>query len=1025
MDASYRLTTREVLDNLHVVEQEGLTDAQVIERQKKYGRNELPEESSTPLWELILEQFQDQLVIILLVSALISLVLAFFEEANDKLTAYVEPIVIMLILVANATVGVLQETSAEKAIAALKEYSPDECRVLRNGGAVTKVNAAELVPGDIIIVSVGDKIPADARVISIESSVLRIDQALLTGESVSVTKSIGALQGVKDGNVVVQDQVNMVFAGTSVVLGRAQCVVTATASNTAIGDIHSSISDQVSEKTPLKKKLDDFGDMLAKVITVICILVWVINVRHFNEASHHGWLRGAIYYFKIAVALAVAAIPEGLAVIITTCLALGTRRMAEKHAIVRSLPSVETLGCTSVICSDKTGTLTTNQMSVSRVVVLDAQGAVRELMVSGTDFSPAGDVLDARGAAISNVAADEHAVPGSMQALRDLATVSAMCNDATVTYNHEKNVYQIVGEPTEGALRVLVEKIETPDAAFNATLAETSVADRCQACCQWFQHRFNRQGTLEFTRERKSMSVLVRDTVRQVDSLMVKGAPENVLSRCSFAVVGPETVALTETMRSQILASAGALGSRHALRTMALAIRRDTESGELAALVKGSDGTDFETIESQLTFVGLVGMHDPPRAEVRASIAHCAEAGIRVVVITGDAKPTAESVCRAIGVLAPEDNADELCVTGAEFAAMTDAEQQQCVRKARVFARTEPQHKLRLVTLLQADGHVVAMTGDGVNDAPALKKADIGVAMGTGTDVAKLAADMVLADDNFSTIEMAVAEGRAIYDNTKQFIRYLISSNIGEVVSIFLTVLLGMPEALIPVQLLWVNLVTDGLPATALGFNPPDPHIMQHRPRSARQPIVSGWLLFRYLVIGAYVGAATVFGYAWHFMYSPLGPHVSFHQLTNFHNCESLFADTLDCASVFGSQHAVIASTVSLSILVSIEMFNALNSLSENASLLEVPLWSNPSLIGAVLLSFALHFAILYIPFFNTVFSVAPLGWTEWKAVLLISAPIIAVDEVLKWYARTFVDPPVSLVLATDAYAADEEKKKQ
>ncbi|KAJ2395451.1 hypothetical protein GGI05_001583 [Coemansia sp. RSA 2603] len=296
--------------------------------------------------------------------------------------------------------------------------------------------------------------------------------------------------------------------------------------------------------------------------------------------------------------------------------------------------------------------------------------------------------------------------------------------------------------------------------------------------------------------------------------------------------------------------------------------------------------------------------------------------------------------------------------------------------------------------------------------------------MGSGTDVAKLAADMVLADDNFATIEMAVSEGRAIYDNTKQFIRYLISSNIGEVVSIFLTVLLGLPEALIPVQLLWVNLVTDGLPATALGFNPPDPHIMQHRPRSARQPIVSGWLLLRYVIVGAYVGMATVFGYAWHYMYSPAGPGISYHELSRFHQCESLFADRLDCAAVFGGHNAVVASTVSLSILVSIEMFNAMNSLSENASLLEVPLWSNPSLIGAVALSFALHFVILYVPVFNTVFSVAPLGWTEWRAILLISAPIILVDEVLKWYARTFVDPPVSLAApATDA--AKDNKKTQ
>ncbi|KAJ1666060.1 hypothetical protein IW140_005841 [Coemansia sp. RSA 1813] len=1030
MEVAYSATTQQVLANLHVISDEGLTTSQVQERQQKYGRNELPEDPPTPLWELIVEQFQDQLVIILLASALVSLVLAFFEEANDKLTAYVEPVVIMLILVANATVGVLQETNAENAIAALKEYSPDECRVVRNQGQIIKVHAEELVPGDIIVISVGDKIPADARVLAIESSVLRADQALLTGESVSVSKTSAALSAATEksgGRLVCQDQVNMVFAGTSVVFGRARCVVTATGTKTAIGDIHSSITDQISEKTPLKKKLDDFGDTLAKVITVVCILVWVINIRHFGEASHHGWVRGAVYYFKIAVALAVAAIPEGLAVIITTCLALGTRRMAEKNAIVRSLPSVETLGCTSIICSDKTGTLTTNQMSVSRIIVLGSDSAVRELEVTGTSFGPEGQVIS-HGTAVQNAAAESHVVPGSTDALRDVVLVSALCNDATVAYNHEKATHTHVGEPTEAALRVLVEKIGTHDSAFNATLAELSNADRAQACCQWVHQRYKRLATLEFTRERKSMSVLVSDP-QDADKghLLVKGAPENVLARCAYAKVGAAVVELTQAMRGDISAAAMRLGSAQALRTMALAVRTGSSS-EIGDAVAASQGAGLDKIESQLTFVGLVGMHDPPRPEVRESIAHCSEAGIRVVVITGDSKQTAESVCREIGVLDTKDSDNagksKLCYTGAEFDALSEEEQRECVQTARLFARTEPQHKMRLVTLLQQAGHVVAMTGDGVNDAPALKKADIGIAMGTGTDVAKLAADMVLADDNFATIEMAVAEGRSIYDNTKQFIRYLISSNIGEVVSIFLTVLLNMPEALIPVQLLWVNLVTDGLPATALGFNPPDPHIMQHKPRSAKQPLVSGWLLLRYTIIGVYVGVATIFGYAWHYIYSPAGPQITYHELTHFHQCERLFSDHIDCTATFGGYHAIVASTISLSILVSIEMFNAMNSLSENASLMEVPLWRNPSLIAAVALSFVLHFAILYIPFFNTIFSVAPLGVLEWKAVIYISVPIILVDEVLKWYARTFIDPPATLALKSSVVDSQQKKKQ-
>ncbi|PIA17193.1 endoplasmic reticulum calcium ATPase [Coemansia reversa NRRL 1564] len=929
----------------------------------------------------------------------------------------------MLILVANATVGVLQETSAENAIAALKEYSPDESHVVRNGGKIEKVHAAELVPGDVVVISVGDKIPADARVISVESSVLRVDQALLTGESVSVVKVVEKLGG-PDGRRVVQDQVNMVFAGTSVALGRAQCVVTATGAGTEIGGIHSSITDQIAEKTPLKKKLDDFGNTLAKVITVVCVLVWVINIRHFSETAHHGWVRGAVYYFKIAVALAVAAIPEGLAVIITTCLALGTRRMAEKNAIVRSLPSVETLGCTSIICSDKTGTLTTNQMCVSRLVVLDGAGKVRELEVSGSNFSPMGHVVGPSGGAVANAAVDAAVLPGSTAALRDVVLVSALCNNASIAYSVEKDAYHHVGEPTEAALRVLAEKIGTYDAGFNATLAELSHADRAQACCQWLQQRARRLATLEFTRERKSMSALVSDTDRGgANRLLVKGAPENILARCDFAQVGDEAVAMTAELRGSLAAAAERLGSTLALRTMALAVREeDGESGTLAAAITADTGEGFEGIESGLTFVGLAAMHDPPRPEVRDSIAHCGEAGIRVMVITGDAKETAESICRTIGILRDDDGDAQLCYTGAEFDAMDDAEQRECVKTARLFARTEPQHKLRLVQLLQQAGYIVAMLGDGVNDAAAVKRADIGVAMGSGTDVAKLAADMVLADDNFATVEMAVAEGRSIYDNTKQFIRYLISSNIGEVVSIFLTVLLNMPEALIPVQLLWVNLVTDGLPATALGFNPPDPHIMRHAPRSATQPIVTRWLLVRYTIIGAYVGVATILGYAWHYLFSPNGPHISYHELTHFHQCDRLFADRIDCAGTFGGQHALIASSISLSILVTIEMFNAMNSLSENASLLRVPLWTNPSLIAAVLLSFALHFAILYIPFFNTIFSVVPLGSVEWTAIAYISAPIILIDELLKWVSRTFIDPPKSLQSVPAAAVTDNKK---
>jgi len=831
---------------------------------------------------------------------------------------------------------------------------------------MTKVYATDIVPGDIIEVAVGDKIPADCRVLEIHSSNFRIDQALLTGESVSVNKVTDV---VTDHRAVKQDQINMLFSGTTVVLGKAKAIVVQTGSETAIGDIHKSITSQISEKTPLKRKLDEFGDDLAKVISVICILVWLVNIRHFNDPSHQGWLKGAIYYFKIAVALAVAAIPEGLSVVITTCLALGTKKMAKKNAIVRSLPSVETLGCTSVICSDKTGTLTTNQMSVARVLVVDNKaGNVAEYQVQGSSFSPIGDILNADGKTVSSLST-------ASQTLNELAQICAVCNDSTISYVPETDSYINVGEPTEAALKVLVEKMGTDDTVTNATLEDLSADKRVDACNQYYNDRIKKLATLDFSRDRKSMSVLVtkapsgRPTTRSgatgasTASLLVKGAPESILERCTHVRLsaGAEVVPLTPAIRATLLEKVLDYGEGQALRCLGLAVV-DNQSPNLSDW-NFKNPESFHKFEQNMTFIGLVAMLDPPRPEVADAIAKCKTAGIRVIVITGDNKNTAESICRKIGVFSKHEDLTGKSYTGREFDALSDKEQREAVSRASLFSRTEPTHKSKLVDLLQSMGEVVAMTGDGVNDAPALKKADIGIAMGSGTDVAKLAADMVLADDNFASIEAAVEEGRSIYNNTKQFIRYLISSNIGEVVSIFLTVLLGMPEALIPVQLLWVNLVTDGLPATALGFNPPDHEIMRQPPRNSREPLVGGWLFFRYMVVGIYVGAATVFGYAWWFMFYGQGPQISFYQLSHFHQCSSLFPE-IGC-QMFTDFMSKKATTMSLSILVTIEMFNAINSLSENESLLTLPLWSNMYLVFSIILSMALHFMILYVPFFS------------------------------------------------------------
>lgn len=866
-----------------------------------------------------------------------------------------------------------QESSAEKAIAALQEYSANEAKVIRDGH-VTRVKAEDLVPGDIISIAVGDRIPADCRLLTVQSNSFSVDQAILTGESESVGKDTAV---VKISQAVKQDQVNTLFSGTTVVTGHATAIVVLTGSSTAIGDIHESISAQISEPTPLKQKLNDFGDSLAKVISVICVVVWLINIPHFNDSSHGTWAKGAIYYLKIAVSLGVAAIPEGLAVVITTCLALGTRKMAAKNAVVRSLPSVETLGSCSVICSDKTGTLTTNQMSVNKIVYINEAGNdLEELDVEGTTFAPTGDILS-NGKVVQDVAANSETV-------FQMAEVAALCNDAQLAYDDKTGLFSNVGEPTEGALRVLVEKIGTNQPTENRRRSSVTALDTMHLSSSWYEKRTPRLATFEFSRDRKSMSVLVAQGNKQ--KLLVKGAPESIIDRCTSAVVGAngKKVALSGGLRDLLLREVVDYGNK-GLRVIALASVDNV--GSNPALKNAKTTSQYAAIEQNLTLIGLVGMLDPPRPEVAGSIRKCKEAGIRVIVITGDNRNTAETICRQIGVFGANEDITGKSYTGREFDALSESEQLAAAKRASLFSRVEPSHKSRLVDLLQSAGEVVAMTGDGVNDAPALKKADIGVAMGSGTDVARLAADMVLADDNFATIEVAIEEGRSIYNNTQQFIRYLISSNIGEVVSIFLTAAIGMPEALIPVQLLWVNLVTDGLPATALSFNPPDHAIMKRQPRKRDEPLIGGWLFFRYMVIGTYVGLATVAGYAWWFMFYSEGPQISFYQLTHFHRCSTQFSE-IGC-QMFSNDMAKSASTVSLSILVVIEMFNAVNALSSSESLLTLPLWSNMMLVYAITLSMALHFALLYTPILQTLFSIVPLNWVEWKAVLWISAPIV------------------------------------
>ena len=743
-------------------------------------------------------------------------------------------------------------------------------------------------------------------------------------------------------------------------------------------------------------------------------------------------------------------------------------KMARKNAIVRSLPSVETLGCTTVICSDKTGTLTTNMMSVVRVLTVEQTEhhriSTREFIVEGDSWSPIGAVIqhshsnngasngssslaaasavtDTTVTAGGSVRGGKHfsslATPHLSEShsgrrvtavddtcLTSIGKISALCNEATLGYKpadpatNTAGAFVKTGAPTEAALLVLAEKIGVPDARANDDNNRlTQPEDRAQAANRYWNTLWTKEHVLEFDRDRKSMSVVCREASGGQRWLFCKGAPESVLERCTHVRdeqgnVQPLTAAMLADLKQKM--ESYAMEGLRCLALAEVALQHNRVSEEAFR-----ESERYRQLESGMTFIGLAMMMDPPRQQVNTSILKCRTAGIRVIVITGDNQVTAEAICRRIGVFGADETTAGKSFTGAEWEQMSEKEKQKAVRSAALFSRVEPKHKLQIVRLLQghsssskgpttsvADqraGEVVAMTGDGVNDATALKEADIGIAMGSGTDVAREASKMVLQDDNFATIVMAVEEGRAIYSNCRQFIRYLISSNIGEVACIFLTAMIGMPEALIPVQLLWVNLVTDGLPATALGFNPPDKDIMLKPPRGRSESIIDRWMFFRYVAVGLYVGIGTVSGFIWWFLYAANGPHITWAQLTDFHACDTggeNFVDLKAGGFTCDVFHDPRPSTVSLSILVMIEMFNALNALSENQSLLSVTPLSNLYVLVACALSFLLHLAIVYVPFLASIFHVAPLNTEEWLHVLYLSLPIFLLDEALKAISR-------------------------
>ncbi|MEG6584509.1 cation-translocating P-type ATPase [Dendrosporobacter sp. 1207_IL3150] len=793
----FELTTEQTLHELGSDIKTGLSSQQAADRLALHGYNQLAEKERISFLHRLLSQFKDFLVIILIAASVIS---AFVGEVVDS-------IAIIIIVLLNATLGLVQEAKAEKALAALKQMTAPSTKVIRNGQLVS-VPAREIAPGDIVIVETGDRIPADLRII--ESHSLKVEEASLTGESLPVEKTDSPLKG----NLPLADRNNMAFMGTLVTYGRARGVVVETGMLTEIGKIANMLQVGEKEITPLQKKLARFSKTLGFACLAVCTLVFAIGV--YNSLSIGTISAPDIQLLLMtSISLAVAAIPEGLPAVVTIVLALGMQRMAKKNSIVRKLHAVETLGSITVICSDKTGTLTQNQMTVTKAY---AGSTMYEL--SGDGYDPKGEIL------LDNKLID----PLADQGLSLLMKGALLCNDAKLSFNSDTNNWGISGDPTEGALIT---------AAAKAGLDHNDLNEK-----------FPRITEAPFDSSRKMMTTVHAAGDEYIS--FTKGAPDVLLKRCSSVMQSNELLPLTDEILTRIHETNQKLASQ-ALRVLAVACRRFTT-------IPDSSNVDF--LESNLTLIGLVGMIDPPRSEAREAVRVCTAAGIRPIMITGDHQDTAQAIALDLGII----NSKSQSMTGKQIDALSKEELRQVVQHTSVFARVSPENKVAIVEALKANNQIVAMTGDGINDAPALKKADIGVAMGiTGTDVTKETADMVVADDNFATIVTAVEEGRTIFSNIRKFISFLLACNLSEVLVIFIAMLLGWPIPLLPIQLLWVNLVTDAFPALALGMEKKEADIMKVPPRDPNEQIVNkpslSMILLQSIAITVVVLIAFNYGY--------------------------------------------------------------------------------------------------------------------------------------------------------------------
>jgi len=892
MKPFWTLSVEQIAEELQTNLQQGLTEEQYQKHLRQYGPNQLPgKKGRTPL-SIFLSQFQEFIVWVLAAAALVS---GFLGE-------WVDTGAILAIIVLNAVLGFVQEYRAEKSLAALKKLSSPVSRVIR-GGQHQNAVSTDLVPGDLVELEAGDRIPADSRLVWTTSN-FSTQEASLTGESAPVTKITTPLE---KEDCPLADRANMVFLGTSAVSGKARAIICQTGQQTELGNIAGMLQAIEEDRTPLQRRLEEFGKWIVYVCFVLVGIIFVLNL-----------LRGGkiIDVFLTSVSLAVAAIPEGLPAVVTVALALGMQRMLKRHVLIRKLPAVETLGCATVICSDKTGTLTRNEMTVQAVF---ANGSLFD--VTGIGYQPQGEFK------LNQTTVN----PDSYPELKKTLLCGVLCNGAQLV--EKDGCFAILGDPTEGSLLTAAAKVNL-----------------------WKKQQEQLYPFLEelpFDSDRKCMTV-----IRKADGKViayVKGAPDVLLSKCTHIEENGKVVALEPGHRQRILAMNNQLTGR-ALRVLAVAFR---------TFENAPPDYNADAVEQQLIWVGLLGMIDPPRQEVKAAVAECTQAGIKTVMITGDHKNTAAAVARELGFFTEQS----IALTGEDLDRMSQEQLEEQVQHIAVYARVSPEHKLRIVKAWRKRGDVAAMTGDGVNDAPAVKEADIGVAMGiTGTDVTKEVSDMVITDDNFTSIVAAVREGRGIYDNIQKFIHYLLSCNTGEILVMFIASILGWPAPLLPIQILWVNLVTDGLPALALGVEPMETTIMRRPPRKPHQSLITKSRAALLLIQGVFIAVCCLLAFYY-----------------------VLFIE---------KGHLARAMTAAFLVLSCSQLFHSLNCRSMTQSLWHIGFFSNPNIIIAFLISLLLQLAAVSVPLLQKIFRTESLNWIEWIMVLALSSFPLWAMEAVKYLFR-------------------------